>query len=50
VDDVIFFFYFFLLCLQLRGNGGMWELGVSWRFGNCNVRHYKLREGAIGDN
>jgi len=29
-----------------QANGGMWELGLSWRFGSSNVLHFKLREGA----
>jgi hypothetical protein len=28
-----------------QANGGMWELGLSWRFGSSTVTHYRLREG-----
>lgn len=31
-----------------QAKGGMWELGLSWRFANSPVRHYRFREGVGG--
>jgi len=29
-----------------QANGGMWEFGLSWRFGSSPVNHYHFSEKA----